>query len=669
MEDSDLQPEFSSSDDDNEIDPDFDFEKELKITRLKKCKMVNLELSSTSSSDEEDNPDLSSDSEEVFKKPELKRIKDFSSDSEEEVIKKSTLKRKKLKLSEKITVKGNESCTSKTVNEDHREAISQLSQCNMTSPDSCEEELINDSDESDSSVMWPMLSKTSVGSTTIVEQSDSEENDSIIDEDSITRDKEHKGIYVTRVLKSRVTKNGKVKKSDRVYNSRHPCPFCTKWQTNFSHHILSKQHAEEPEVLEIMKLESSSKERKRLINILRLRGEHQHNVQVIKEKQGEMLLARRSVSHSFCIDDYTPCPNCLEWIRISVLKRHQPHCPARTDFTVSKGSLIIQSKIITGKIDGNASKSLVGEVFPIMIEDGVGKVAKTDPLIINLGNQWMQRNVGNRIMRKYYTSSIMRLAARLLINARQMTKDDSISMDSLLQPKYFDIVAQAALKCSKQDESDEEDLQSPSNAVKLGFDIKRMASAKLAMALIGDDQGKKDEAKAFLTLLKIKWGLQVTKLARMVLSEKNFNKPTQLPLPEDVKKLATFMIDSLANADTTDGSYENFRQIAQLVLARLTLYNRRRCHEVQALRCVFIYFETFYRTFAKKSNYKQYRTMYKWICSNLSSFYRLESYQARKKDADEIAVEMVGELTPFERELLKRQEVVEIRGKVCLSLF
>lgn len=95
----------------------------------------------------------------------------------------------------------------------------------------------------------------------------------------------------------------------------------------------------------------------------------------------------------------------------------------------------------------------------------------------------------------------------------------------------------------------------PSNAVKLGFDIKRMASAKLAMALIGDDQRKKDEAKAFLTLLKIKWGLQVTKLTRMVLSEKNFNKPTQLPLPEDVKKLVTFMIESLTNADTTDGSY------------------------------------------------------------------------------------------------------------------
>lgn len=57
-----------------------------------------------------------------------------------------------------------------------------------------------------------------------------------------------------------------------------------------------------------------------------------------------------------------------------------------------------------------------------------------------------------------------------------------------------------------------------------------MASAKLAMALIGDNQGKKYEAKAFLTLLTIKLGLPVTKLARVVLSEKNFNKPTQLSL-------------------------------------------------------------------------------------------------------------------------------------------
>lgn len=35
----------------------------------------------------------------------------------------------------------------------------------------------------------------------------------------------------------------------------------------------------------------------------------------------------------------------------------------------------------------------------------------------------------------------------------------------------------AALKCSKQDAEDEEDLHSPSNSIKLGYDIKRLASA------------------------------------------------------------------------------------------------------------------------------------------------------------------------------------------------
>ena len=56
---------------------------------------------------------------------------------------------------------------------------------------------------------------------------------------------------------------------------------------------------------------------------------------------------------------------------------------------------------------------LTKEVFPIMQLDNVTKVAKGDSLIINLGNQWMMRNRGNEINRKYYTSSVMRLNAKL----------------------------------------------------------------------------------------------------------------------------------------------------------------------------------------------------------------------------------------------------------------
>ena len=51
-----------------------------------------------------------------------------------------------------------------------------------------------------------------------------------------------------------------------------------------------------------------------------------------------------------------------------------------------------------------------------MRNDQVAKVARNDPLIIGLGNMWMKRNVGNRAMRRYYTSSIMWLVAKLLMN-------------------------------------------------------------------------------------------------------------------------------------------------------------------------------------------------------------------------------------------------------------
>ena len=48
-------------------------------------------------------------------------------------------------------------------------------------------------------------------------------------------------------------------------------------------------------------------------------------------------------------------------------------------------------------------------------------------------------------------------------------------MTEFISPTYFTHVAQAALRVAKQDETDESYLGAPSNAVKLKFDITRMA--------------------------------------------------------------------------------------------------------------------------------------------------------------------------------------------------
>lgn len=126
--------------------------------------------------------------------------------------------------------------------------------------------------------------------------------------------------------------------------------------------------------------------------------------------------------------------------------------------------------------------------------------------------------------------------------------------------------------------------------------------------------------------MKMQWTVKVTKLARMVLQERQYNKPKSLPTPEDIKKITEFMKTEICNLDLTDISYANYKKVAVLTLARITLYNRRRCHEVQAIR--------------------------------------LKAYNQRKTGQDDVQAQLMKELTSFEAHLLMTQEVVEIRGKV-----
>lgn len=238
---------------------------------------------------------------------------------------------------------------------------------------------------------------------------------------------------------------------------------------------------------------------------------------------------------------------------------------------------MVQSHIIMGKIPADASQALVKEVFPIMKNDDIAEIACHDTLIINLGNQWMMRHRGNEIMRKYYTSSVMHLAANLKLAAQTLTKT-SYEINQYLAPVYFETIIKAALVCCHA----EEDLKAPSNAIKLGHDIKRMVNAKLAKAIINEDASQKKEAQDFLKLME--WGLRVTKLARCTLVECSFNQTKELPLPDDVKTLSEQLQKEVASVDFDDCSFNNFKKAVILALARLTLYNRRRCHEVQALR-------------------------------------------------------------------------------------
>lgn len=422
-----------------------------------------------------------------------------------------------------------------------------------------------------------------------------EDSDSDPEEDEILRDKENNGIYIRRVRSSMTTKTGKRKKCSRVYNSRHFCPFCLRAFINFSQHVLGKTHDSEPDVQKIKHINilegdsnqtklQKSQERKRLLAILRNKGDSSHNNKVLQKKRGELILARRQneTQDRFSISEYGPCPSCLEWLRLDVIPRHQ--CPESSEKLShqTKANLLMQSAILSGRFNVQASKMMTDEVFPIMRLDEIGQVARSDNLIVSLGNHWLLRSVGNQLMRKYYTSAVMRLSSRLLITLRGMvTPPTGTRMEDYLDPAFFTHVAEAALKVAQQDSFDEDNLQAPSNAIKLAHDIKRMANIKLARSIESRNREMKESTIDFLHLMSIQWS---TKLARVLLEEKKHVKNTPLPIPSDVVKFSNFLKEKAKVCDLKDTSYQNYRKVVIVALAALISYNRRRPGEVQAIK-------------------------------------------------------------------------------------
>lgn len=384
------------------------------------------------------------------------------------------------------------------------------------------------------------------------------------------------------------------KNESTIYDQVHACVFCGKLLSNISKH-LKKVHGNEEKVKDILLLREESSCDRKLIqakwDLLRNEGDHTHNCKVMKEGKGQFIVARRNIKEDFKISDYGPCPHCFLWMKLKVtMSRHQKVCAAfRTNkdtyFQKSKGELRIQSLALSERI--SASKQLREEVLPIMTNDITSEIAQNDFLIVALGSHWLSRNVGNVLKRKYYTSSRMREAARLLMNARDcISGQQDVSMSEILQPMHFDTVVKAALMTASAGFDDEEDLKSPSTAIRLGYDIKKMLNCKWAKGIKEKDKEKIDDCKHFLRLMNLEWSTRVTKLATVTLEFRHFNKEKSLPDPDDIIHLQKHIKDELSNLklSVATSDLETFRNVSRLSQARLLIFNKRRSGEIESMR-------------------------------------------------------------------------------------
>ena len=115
----------------------------------------------------------------------------------------------------------------------------------------------------------------------------------------------------------------------------------------------------------------------------------------------------------------------------------------------------------------------------------------------------------------------------------------------------------------------------------MGFEIKRAIAVKVAESILQNKPTDRDDAEALLKVMNIYWPTDVTKLAKNVLLDRAFNKVRLLPEPQDVLRFNTMLNSFIANINITDYSPQNFKYIAEVAGAKITLYNRRRPLEVE----------------------------------------------------------------------------------------
>ena len=141
----------------------------------------------------------------------------------------------------------------------------------------------------------------------------------------------------------------------------------------------------------------------------------------------------------------------------------------------------------------------------------------------------------------------------------------------------------AALKTTSPQIDDVEDLESPSTAVKLGYDIKRLTNAKLGIAIKEDNDEERKKCLDFLKLIEMEWSLKVTRLASTTLQARRLNKDRQLPDSDDLVQITkTVKLDSKKLEEKMrKPDAACFRRGVMLAQTRLLLYNKRKAGEIE----------------------------------------------------------------------------------------
>ncbi|XP_047456744.1 M-phase phosphoprotein 8 isoform X2 [Mugil cephalus] len=368
---------------------------------------------------------------------------------------------------------------------------------------------------------------------------------------------------------------------------KHFCLYCKMAFTQLGKH-LERKHAEETDVAHAIHFPKGSKVRQSLLDQIRNKGDYEHNCQVLKSGEGEIVTKKQVKKPAISVRDFLPCQHCFAFYRKADLWRHERSCKAR------KGDQKSSEKPKRNRCDSPASRllpmseSLTGgckEIIHIMHQDDISKHIRNDPLICKYGNALSAKYDHDKSQFAYIAQK-MRELGRFVLAVNELDKNIKY-LHEICLPSRFELAVEGVKKVSGFDPSSSK-FKTISLVSKIGYSLKRAAEIAFGESRMTEDSETESEVKKFIQLLDTKWS-ECFSRKTLALSLKQEVKKVEVDkstVTEDLIKLHTFIAkeeDEAMKELKESPTLSTWKKLSEATLADVCLFNRGRVGNIGRL--------------------------------------------------------------------------------------
>ncbi|XP_071853449.1 uncharacterized protein [Apostichopus japonicus] len=375
----------------------------------------------------------------------------------------------------------------------------------------------------------------------------------------------------------------------RCYDKPAYCFVCSRPQKKLNVHIL--QHSTTAQVAEWLAAKKGPEKDKLWIK-MRNYGNHLHNYEVLSKGEGELIVVYRPQK---CGDpnDYQPCLDCLGYLSRNEFYRHKCKLRREQDHEESeeqkrRHSLLRDARMLLPPPLGVRAGDVIHRLLNSLLCDDVSVCIKGDPMIVELARKFCFKHGHDKEQFKTLRNKLREIA-RLVLEYRQISGQHSATLADLIVPSRFELLLKSVRSVCGFDEETHQ-YTKPSLALKLGHSLKKAAMLVVSTALIEENKEKERQARDVITLLNENWDWEVSSHALRTLYEGKRNNPKLVPLTTDVVLLSKYLrgeaessLADLKKAKAVEEIKKSWRNLAEITLTQILLFNRKRQGEVSKL--------------------------------------------------------------------------------------